>query len=275
MTLHRDDDDVTKTASVSTAVAGDTVDYEITVQPNVTTPTSSTRSSTPFPTVSTIDPASVTGGGVVDGQTITWEVPCPRPVGAPAPTCRRPRPPVRNAPTWAGFLDLGAAGIPFAGLDGDTSRPTPSPTSVRSSTTARSSPNLVVAEDGLVTVAGGYGGEPWVPQAIPNADLPNGVFAPLWSDLELSRRRTAAACGWPRSPPIGAAIVQWDNPFEFTGDDTVGPSVGTFQAWIYNTVDDSRPEMTFEYDTSAPCPRLPRSASRTSSAQRDGGRLGR
>jgi hypothetical protein len=46
---------------------------------------------------------------------------------------------------------------------------------------------------------------------------------------------------------LGAAIVQWDDPFEFTPDGTVGPSVGRFQVWVYNTVDETRPEMTFEY----------------------------
>ena len=47
VTIHRDADDVTKTASVTQAVAGDSINYAITVQPNVTDTTSSTQSSTP------------------------------------------------------------------------------------------------------------------------------------------------------------------------------------------------------------------------------------
>ena len=53
------------------------------------------------------------------------------------------------------------------------------------------------------------------------------MIAPLWSDLELSlangrgmRLATVAS--------LGAAIVQWDNPFEFTqwyGDRPVGRQV--------------------------------------------------
>ncbi len=42
-------------------------------------------------------------------------------------------------------------------------------------------------------------------------------------------------------------MIQWDDPFEFTSTPTVGPSVGKFQAWIYNAVADFRPEATFEY----------------------------
>ncbi len=103
-----------------------------------------------------------------------------------------------------------------------------------------------MAEDGLVTVTGGYGGAPWEAQAIPNAAPPNGVMAPLWSDLELS---VADGRGMRLASAPGVAVVQWDDPFEFTGDATIGPSVGKFQAWIYNSVDDSRPEMTFDYGT--------------------------
>jgi hypothetical protein len=81
---------------------------------------------------------------------------------------------------------------------------------------------------------------------IPDTRAPNGVIAPLWSDLELARNAgrevRMAIDGFSR-----AAVIQWNNPFEYTTDDTVGQSVGKFQAWIHPTVRDDRPEVTFEY----------------------------
>ncbi len=258
VTLHREDDDVTKTASVSTADPGDTVHYDVTLQPNVTPGDLVYTIVDTVPDGLTVDPASVTGGGVVDGQTISWEVPAPSPflvTGSYVASTPATNP---QCATWSGFIDLALppASIPLnPGLDGDTTAANAFANVGPFELYGQEFPNLVVAEDGLVTVAGGYGGEPWVPQAIPSDDVPNGVLAPLWSDLELSvadgsgmRLATVAA--------LGAAVVQWDNAFEFTGDDSVGPSVGRFQAWIYNTVDDSRPEATFEYGDLGDLPAL-------------------
>ena len=79
--LSRVADDVTKTASTETAVIGETIEYDITVAPNVTPEDLTYTVTDTVPDGLTIDPASVTGGGVVDGQTITWEVEMPTQVG--------------------------------------------------------------------------------------------------------------------------------------------------------------------------------------------------
>jgi hypothetical protein len=103
-----------------------------------------------------------------------------------------------------------------------------------------------VSDDGLITIAGGYAGEPWTPQELPSAAAPNGVIAPLWADLELSLANDRGV----RLATSGGqvAVVQWDDPFEFGEDPAdLSNSVGTFQAWVYNTVADDRPEITFEY----------------------------
>jgi uncharacterized repeat protein (TIGR01451 family) len=249
VTVRRVEDDVAKTASVAEARAGDPISYEITVQPNVTVEDRVYTITDTVPDGLTIDPASVTGGGVVDGQTITWEVESLSPftqefnyeASTPAtnPQCAE----------WGGFIDLGAPPINIPlnpALDGDTTFGTTFANIGPFEQYGQEFPALTVSEDGITTVAGGFGGSPWVPQAIPNAAAPNGVFAPLWSDLELSvadgrGMRLASNAG------LGAAIVQWDDPFEFTSTPTIGPSVGKFQAWIYNAVADFRPEATFEY----------------------------
>jgi uncharacterized repeat protein (TIGR01451 family) len=244
--LSRVADDVTKTASVDAAGIGDAIGYDITVQPNVTPEDLTYTVTDTVPDGLTVDPASVTGDGVVDGQTVTWEVEMPTQVGA-AGTYEASTPADDpQCAAWAGFVDLGAAGVGFSTLDGDSTAvnafsnigPFPQYT--------EQSPNLTVSDDGLITIAGGYAGEPWTPQELPSTATPNGVIAPLWSDLELSLANDRGV----RLATSGGqvAVVQWDDPFEYGGDPAdLSNSVGTFQAWIYNSVADDRPEITFEY----------------------------
>ncbi|GAB2502694.1 S8 family serine peptidase [Promicromonospora xylanilytica] len=244
--LSRVGDDVTKTASTDTAGIGDTIGYDLTVAPNVTPEDLTYTITDTVPDGLSIDPESVTGGGVVDGQTITWEVDMPTPVGvAGAYEASTPETDPQCA-AWSGFLDLGGAGVGFSSLDGDSAAVNAFPNIGPFPHYAEQSPHLTVSDDGLITVAGGYAGTPWEPQQLPAKAEPNGVIAPLWSDLELSLANDRGV----RLATSGGevAVVQWDDPFEFGGDPTdLSNSVGTFQAWIYNSVADDRPEITFEY----------------------------
>jgi uncharacterized repeat protein (TIGR01451 family) len=244
--LSRVADDVTKTASTEIAVIGETIGYDITVAPNVTPEDLTYTVTDTVPDGLTIDPESVTGGGVVDGQTITWEVEMPTQVGATGTYEASTPADDPQCAAWAGFLDLETAGVGFSTLDGDSAAvnafsnigPFPHYTD--------QSPNLTVSDDGLITIAGGYAGEPWIPQELPSSATPNGVIAPLWSDLQLSLANDRGV----RLATSGGqvAVVQWDDPFPYDSDPTdLSNSVGTFQAWIYNSVADDRPEITFEY----------------------------
>ena len=198
----------------------------------------------------TIDPASVTAGGVVDGQTITWEVTMPTAVGRGRHVRgvdARHQPAVRRV----GRVPRSSARVGAARSPTSTATPWPSgptATSGRSSSTARQFANLVVAEDGIVTVTGGYGGEPWDAAGDPVARLaerrvraavvrPRDCRVADGSGIRLAQISSARRGGHPVGRPLRV----------HRADDTVGPSVGTFQAWIYNTVEDFRPEMTFEY----------------------------
>src|SRR5690606_29854668 len=67
---------------VGTALPGDTIRYDITIQPNVTPRDLTYTITDTVPEGLVIEESSVTGGGVVEGQTITWEVELPTPVGA-------------------------------------------------------------------------------------------------------------------------------------------------------------------------------------------------
>ena len=242
--LSRVADDVTKTASTETAVIGETIGYDITVEPNVTPDDLTYTVTDTVPDGLTIDPGSVTGGGVVDEQTITWEVDMPTQVGAVG--AYEASTPADDPQCVSGFVDLEAAGIGFSELDGDTVAVNAFSEIGPFAHYGSSYPGLTVSDDGLITVAGGYGGEPWTPQELPATAAPNGVIAPLWSDLQLSLANDRGV----RLATSGGqvAVVQWDDPFEFGGDPTdLSNSLGTFQAWIYKAVSDSRPEIRFEY----------------------------
>ncbi|GAB4086003.1 S8 family serine peptidase [Myceligenerans cantabricum] len=244
--LSRVADDVTKTASTDSAAIGETIGYDLTVEPNVTPEDLTYTVTDTVPDGLSIDPGSVTGGGVVDGQTITWEVDMPTAVGV-AGTYEASTPETSaQCAAWAGFLDLGSVGIGFSSLDGDSAAVNAFSNIGPFPHYSDQSPNLVVTDDGLITVAGGYGGSPWEPQAVPAAAAPNGVIAPLWSDLELSLANDRGV----RLATSGGevAVVQWDDPLPYGADPAdLSNSVGKFQAWIYSSVADDRPEITFEY----------------------------
>src|SRR5690606_20186118 len=139
---------------------------------------------------------------------------------------------------WSGFLDLAEEGIPLSEvLDGDTVASNAFSSIGPFEFYGQKFPNLMIADDGIVTVAGGYGGEPWVPQAIPSAAAPNGVMAALWADLALS---VADGRGVRLASAGDVAVIQWDDPFEFGADPTdPATSVGSFQTWVYTTVSDT------------------------------------
>lgn len=244
--LARIADDVTKTASVDEAGIGDTIGYDITVEPNVTPEDLTYTVTDTVPDGLSIDEASVTGDGTVDGQTISWEVDLPTQAGAAGSYEASTPADDPQCAAWSGFVDLAGAGVGFSQLDGDSAAVNAFSNIGPFPHYGEQSPNLTVSEDGLITVAGGYTGSPWEPQEIPATAGPNGVIAPLWSDLQVSLAddrgvRLATSGG-------EVAVAQWDDPFEYGGDPTdLANSVGTFQAWIYNSVSADRPEITFEY----------------------------
>ena len=244
--LTRVADDVTKTASTDAAGIGDTIGYDLTVAPNATPEDLTYTITDTVPDGLSVDPASVTGGGVVDGQTITWEVDLPTPVGVEGSYEASTPADDPQCAASAQFVDLGEVGVGLSSLDGDNGAVNAFSNIGPFPHYAQQSPHLTVSDDGLITIDGGYAGEPWTPQALPSKDQPNGVIAPLWADLELS---TADDRGVRLATSGGeVAVVQWDDPFPYGADPAdLSNSVGTFQAWIFNSVADDRPEIRFEY----------------------------
>src|SRR5690606_10392138 len=215
VTLDRHEDDVTKTASQDQAVAGNTVSYDITIQPNVTPNDLTYTITDTVPEGFTIDEASVTGDGVVDGQTITWEIEVPTPVGLEGNYSYTTN--LTDAscvPYFGGYLDLRTVidAQPTPGVVGDvgvfnylTSTPF--------NFFCEHQLGLGVTPHGFVLQGGTYGGTPWVAQSLPNPAAPNGLIAPFWADTEIVRVEgdPGAERGVTVASDPTAAIVEFDN----------------------------------------------------------------
>lgn len=189
--LNRFADDVTKTADVETAAPGDTVTYELTVQPNVTAEDLAYTITDAIPEGMTYVEGSATDGATVTDGVLTWEGISPTPAGVEGeyvitrsdadPLCVNP---LSEDGSYVDLEELGflahpeiagdtvafnvGAGAPFSfyGVDYD---------------------GMWLTDDGFVVfdAATHYDGEPWVPQTLPDPQAPNNLLAMLWQDMEI------------------------------------------------------------------------------------------
>jgi uncharacterized repeat protein (TIGR01451 family) len=247
--LVRVEDDVTKTASVASASPSDTVSYEITIQPNVTPEDLVYTITDTVPEGLTIDPGSVTGGGVVDGQTITWEVELPTAAGAIGdysyttsladPSCASP---------LGGYFDMRSElGFQPSTVEGDIGVFTF--LADRGFHFYGDHPlGLGVTPHGFVLHGGEYAGQPWVPQNVPNAQPPNGMVAPLWADTEIVR--VAGDIGEERGVTVASnaalAIVEFDRLQMF---DSPSQVLGSYQLVTLAEADSAGPDAWIVFDT--------------------------
>ena len=239
--------DVEVSASPAVARPGESVELTVAVQPNVTDADIGHSISIDVPEGLTVDPASLTTGAVIDGQTITWETSSPTVAGREGTYAMTTAADDPACAADGGFYDLEAEGFrPYAHLNGDTLWTTIADRSASFDVMGRNVPFLEISEDGFMSVPFGYGGHSWVPQAIPDPALPNAVFAPLWTDLEVDLATGSGLIGV-HGP--GYVMVQWDDLFAYNGPGPgAGASVGDFQAVVYTTVEVGRPEVIFRYD---------------------------
>ncbi len=187
--IQRVEDDVTKTVDPPVARAGDTLTYEIVVQPNVTPEDLAYTITDVIPDGLTyVDGSATATSGVVDvtGNTLTWngvmavpELEYLMTTNDTDPSCDTP---------FGGYVNLEAFGIlTNPGISGDTVAFTAFSTGNPISYYGVDYAGMSFTDDGFAVfdVAANYGGSPWVPQAIPNADLPNNVLPVFWHDFEI------------------------------------------------------------------------------------------
>ena len=253
VTLDRHEDDVTKTATlessrpVGTALPGDTIRYDITIQPNVTPRDLTYTITDTVPEGLVIEESSVTGGGVVEGQTITWEVELPTPVGAIGEytyttsltdsTCVAPMGGYVDLFSVAGFQPSGAAGSDavFAFLSG-----TPF------TFYGESHSGFPLTPQGFVLFGGEYEGQYWAPQDLPDPAHPNGLLAALWADTQLVNQNGVPGAGGERGLTVATAgngalaLAEFDNPNVYGNPDAV---LGDYQIQMWTGPDEPGPDI--------------------------------
>lgn len=189
--LERHPDDVTKTADVDEAVPGDTITYELTVQPNVTDTDLTYTITDTLPDGLTYVEGSVTGGATVEDGVVSWTGTMPTAVGAEGSYEMATNATDASCATPFGdgghidFRDFGL--MPQPGIVGDTQVFTAFTGGAPVSFFGRNHTGIGFTDDGFLVFDAGanYGGAPWEPQSLPDSANPNNLIAALWHDFEL------------------------------------------------------------------------------------------
>ncbi|MEE6273973.1 S8 family serine peptidase [Georgenia wangjunii] len=221
VTLNRFADDVTKTADVETAAPGDTVTYEVTVQPNVTDEDLTYTITDDIPEGMTYVEGSATGGATVTDGVLEWEGVLPTAAGATgtyAITRSGENPACANPLNGGGYVDLASLGS-FAtdpGVSGDTVAFTVSSASPFSFYGIDYN-GITLTDDGFVVFdsATNYGGAPWEPQALPDPAAPNNLLAMLWQDMEIvydaATNKGVTLVNLGGTVPGSALVIEYDD----------------------------------------------------------------
>lgn len=258
VTVHRIEDDVTKTADVATAKPGDVVTYTVEVAPN-TTPEDLTYSITDsLPDGVTYVEGSATDGAVVEDGVLSWTGDSLSSFGDPGSyaitTSATDEECVNPATGDASYLDLEGLGIAAqAGIVGDTTAFTGF-TDTTFGFFGDNYSGVSFTDDGFLIhdVDANYDGEPWTPQVLPDAALPNNVAAALWQDMEF-RYDEATNAGVSLARGGDLRIVEFDN-MRLWGDAGGLDGSWDYQAilvagsqdivFAYDNIDGDLPEVT-------------------------------
>ena len=258
VTIVRIEDDVAKTADVDTAVPGDTVTYTIEVQPNLTPEDLEYEIVDTIPDGMTYVPNSLTGPDMsfddvsYRNGVITWTPTVESSLGASGsynittsttdPSCVSP---------LGGYFDLRTVSptpiLPNAGITGDTSVWTVGG-GAPIDFLGQGYPSLGFTDDGFLVFdsASNYGGQAWIPQSLPDPDLPNNLLAMLWDDYEIVYDPAADDAGVSianlnQDGPGSALLVDYRHLPPWFGDDPAGPDFTeaiTLQVLVWRTAVD-------------------------------------
>jgi hypothetical protein len=253
-------DDVTFSSNATGPVnVGDAVTFTATIQPNYTPEDRTYEVSVKVPHKLEVDPASITDGGVMQGNRIVWNVTNESLLGQDGeylvstnldnPYCSSPF-------GDGGYVNLADFGIlPDPTFTGDNiagtffsgQNPIAFFNGVRDG-------GLTVTDDGFGFFESTPGPIPYINMPIPTDLDPNDMLAPFWSDWVVNfddgssgriRGVTAATAG----PDF--SIVEWDGVEWYPGDGTY-PISADFELMTFSTVDPDFPEFIFAYDNLDP-----------------------
>lgn len=216
VTVKRHADDVTKTASVDTAGPGDTVSYTITVQPNVTPVDLSYSITDTIPDGMTYVEGSATGGATVADGVLEWEGTMPTAVGiqgdydittsADDSACVNP---FTGTVEYTNLEEFGILANPGVTGDGVAY------TAFKGTAYGFYGDlydGLGFSDDGFLMydVPANYGGQPGLPQSLPDPAKPNNVAAMLWQDMNITYD-AGTNTGVSLATAGDLAIVEYDN----------------------------------------------------------------
>ncbi|MFC2177334.1 hypothetical protein ACFLRH_02835, partial [Actinomycetota bacterium] len=239
--IDRRADDVSKTASADLVMVGETITYEITIQPNVTGRELEYSIADAIPGGMTYVAGSATNGATVTEDTFSWTGTVASPVestGSYEVTTNLNDVSCDSPFQGGGYVDLEADGIvtdPW--ITGDTVAFTAFESTEIAFYGATHS-GIGFTDDGFVVfdVAGNYGGAPWIPQAIPDPAAPNNLAAILWQDFEIFHdEATNAGVSLASLDDDGLLVVEFDDLQFFGGSDPVMD----MEILMRPTVDDS------------------------------------
>nr|WP_220100138.1 S8 family peptidase [Alteromonas antoniana] len=196
----------------------------------------------------TLVEGSISDGGMVEGETISWtDIEQESLLGA-EPTyaittnatdamCRNPE----LGQGGGAYIDLASFGVGFANLDGDTVNGT---FSVPGYFLGQLYSSMTVTDDGFITLGNGTGANPWANQAMPDADMPNGVLAPYWRDQEFDVANGSGIS----VATAGAAytIIEWDN-MRFWGLEEQYADIADYQVVFVNNATADQPNIIYSY----------------------------
>ena len=272
LTLTKVADDVTKTVSPTAVRPGDTVDVEVTVQPNVLSEDLAYTVTDTLPAgMSLVEGSLAASSGsvsVTDGV-ITWTGVQATSFGTEGTytTFTNVEQPEACALPLAQdrYLDLAGYGIgPISGIEGDSVAfnafsTTAPPTELYEDPTA----GITFTDDGFAFFDSTPGPVPFAPTPIgqphwatdpPELLAPNDLMAPFWTDMEIffdaaaGRGVSLATLG----TPVVASVIEFDDMEAWNAGATPVPGAPTIDFEIFNwhTIDDSPGawEFAFAYD---------------------------
>ncbi len=245
--LDRVADDVTKTASMSKAWPQSLITYEVTISPSVFNQDLVYTITDELPEgVTYVDGSATNGATYADGK-ITWTGDVDSPLLAEffyeAST------PATNANCdtgFGGYVNLEDFSIfPQSDIVGDT---------VAFTVGAANNPigfygdfftGVQLTDDGfMIFDAANYGGTPWVPQAIPDPALPNGLAALMWNDFELFYDAATNAGVSVATAGPNVLLVEYDD-IQYWGGSA---PLFDMEIVMYSGIDPMFPEFVFAYD---------------------------
>ena len=242
--LDRVGNDVVKEADNTVVEPGDTVEYVITVQPNVTTEDLMYTLEDVIPAGLTyVDGSAQATDGTVSyaNGKITWTGTMPTLAGeagtyimttnATDPMCDT---------GFGGYANLEDFGIlAQSGIEGDTSGWTAFITGDPISFYGQEYVGMSFTDDGfaLFDFAANYGGSPWIPQELADSALPNNLAAIRWEDFEIfyDEANNYGVSLATAGAPGGVVVVEYDDLQPFGG----GDSVGDFEIVVARAVDNT------------------------------------